>query len=85
MTATLASDLEQYLARNDQRARTELFDFLRIPSVSARSEHNGDIKRCADWVAAQLRTAGMKAEVLPTGGHPVVLGEWRGAGAGCTS
>ena len=82
MTATLASDLEQYLARNDQRARTELFDFLRIPSVSARSEHNGDIKRCADWVAAQLRTAGMKAEVLPTGGHPVVLGEWRGAGAG---
>ena len=81
MTATLASDLEQYLSRNDQRARTELFEFLRIPSVSARSEHNADIKRCADWVASQVRSAGMKAEVLPTGGHPVVLGEWRGAGA----
>ena len=80
MTPTLAPDLEQFLAKNDKKFHEELFELLRIPSVSARSEHNPDMKQCAAWVADALRTAGMKAEILPTGGHPVVLGEWRGAG-----
>jgi len=82
MTATLAPDLEQFLARNDKTAHDELFELLRIPSVSARSEHIPDMTRCADWVARSMRAAGLTAEVLPTGGHPVVLGEWRGAGPG---
>jgi acetylornithine deacetylase/succinyl-diaminopimelate desuccinylase-like protein len=80
MTSTLAPDLEQHLAANDKKARTELFDFLRIPSVSARTEHTPDIKRCAEWVQQSMKAAGMKAKIMPTGGHPVVLGEWRGAG-----
>ena len=80
MTPTLAPDLAQFLAKNDQKAHAELFDFLRIPSVSARSEHAPDMQRCAEWVARALREGGMTAEILPTGGHPVVLGEWRGAG-----
>ena len=82
MTTTLASDLESYLAANDRRIHDELFDFLRIPSVSARSEHRPDMARAADWLAARMRDAGLTAEILPTGGHPVVLGEWRGAGPG---
>ena len=80
MTSTLAPDLAQYLAANEKKAHDELFELLRIPSVSARSEHVPDIKRCAEWVAKSIRDAGMTAEILPTGGHPVVLGEWRGAG-----
>jgi acetylornithine deacetylase/succinyl-diaminopimelate desuccinylase-like protein len=63
-------------------ARRELFDFLRIPSVSARSEHDADTRRCAEWVRDALGRAGLDAEVLETPGHPIVLGEWRGAGAG---
>jgi acetylornithine deacetylase/succinyl-diaminopimelate desuccinylase-like protein len=62
------------------RFREELFEFLRIPSVSARSEHNGDTRRAASWLADQMRSAGLTAEVLETPGHPVVLGEWRRAG-----
>ncbi|HEY6461766.1 MAG TPA: dipeptidase, partial [Polyangiaceae bacterium] len=50
--------------------------------MSARSEHNADTARAAQWLAAAFGTAGLKAEVIPTAGHPVVLGEWRGAGAG---
>ena len=76
------SDLETYLAANDARIHQELFDFLRIPSVSARSEHSKDVAHCAEWVATSLREAGLEARVHPTAGHPVVVGEWRKAAAG---
>lgn len=74
------SDLDQFFTQNEARIRDELFDLLRIPSVSARSEHNEDTARAAEWVARSLRDAGLKATVHPTPGHPVVVGEWRGAG-----
>ncbi len=55
----------------------ELSDFLRIPSISSLSEHADDVKQAAEWVAERLRKAGMEAvEVMPTGGHPVVCGQW---------
>ncbi len=82
MTTALASELSDYLATNDRRIHDELFAFLRIPSVSARSEHRADMTNAAEWLATSMRTAGLKAEILPTGGHPVVLGEWRGAPPG---
>src|SRR5436190_1093269 len=78
----LASDLEKFLAANQSRARDELFDLLRIPSVSARSEHNADTARAADWVADSLRKIGFGASIHSTKGHPIVIGEWRNAPAG---
>ena len=69
-----------WLNDNRQAATDELFEFLRIPSISARSEHKADVARAADWLAAKLTSAGMTAEILPTAGHPIVIGEWRGAG-----
>ena len=57
----LANDLETFLAANQSRARDELFDLLRIPSVSARSEHNADTARAAEWVADSLRKIGLDA------------------------
>ena len=82
MPATLASDLARYLDDNDRRFHDELFDFLRIPSVSARSEYDADMQRTAQWVSDNLSAAGLATEILPTPGHPVVLGEWRGASGG---
>jgi len=79
-TASVASDLDNYFSREERRIRSELDDFLRIPSVSARSEHNGDTARCAEWLASQLRSIGMEANVHTTPGHPIVVGEWRKAG-----
>jgi len=76
------ADLDDYLAQNDRRAHDELFELLRIPSVSARSEHTADVARAADWVATKLRDAGLETKVWPTKGHPIVVGEWRGAPAG---
>jgi acetylornithine deacetylase/succinyl-diaminopimelate desuccinylase-like protein len=70
-----------YIESQRARFREELFAFLRIPSVSARSERNADTRRTAEWLADQMRSAGLDVEILDTSGHPVVLGEWRGAGS----
>jgi acetylornithine deacetylase/succinyl-diaminopimelate desuccinylase-like protein len=78
----LAKDLDLFFAANQARARDELFDLLRIPSVSARSEHNVDTARAAEWVATSLQRIGLTATVHPTKGHPIVVGEWRNASAG---
>ncbi len=58
----------------------ELCTFLRIPSVSARSEHAADCVAAAEFVANDLRAMGFAAELVPTPGHPIVLGRWDGAG-----
>ena len=78
-TGTIPSDLEDFLRRNDSRIHDELFEFLRIPSVSAKSEHNGDTKRAAEWVKTSLDKIGVPAKIYPTAGHPIVVGEWRKA------
>ena len=75
-------DLDDYLAANDDRIRRELFELLAIPSVSARSEHDGDTRRAAQWIADSLRAAGLVATVHETEGQPVVVGEYRDAPAG---
>ena len=79
MTATAKTDLNEYFDTNDTRIREELFEFLRIPSVSAKSEHNADVRRAAEWLKASMEKAGLKGAIHETAGHPVVIGEWRGA------
>jgi acetylornithine deacetylase/succinyl-diaminopimelate desuccinylase-like protein len=73
------NDLEAFFAANQSRIENELFDFLRIPSVSAKSEHDGDTARAADWVKQSLDRIGVPAKTYPTKGHPIVVGEWRKA------
>ncbi|BDG59597.1 dipeptidase [Caldinitratiruptor microaerophilus] len=66
-----------HIDRNWDRYVGELLDFLAIPSVSALPQHAPDVARAADWVAARMRAAGIEnVQVLPTGGHPVVYGNW---------
>jgi acetylornithine deacetylase/succinyl-diaminopimelate desuccinylase-like protein len=61
--------------RRDQNL-SELNEFLRIPSVSAKSEHKPDVERAAKWVADHLRSAGFKTiEIVPTAMHPLVYAE----------
>src|SRR6266446_3376273 len=61
--------------RRDQHL-AELCELLRIPSVSAKSEHKPDIERGARWVADNLRGAGFKSvEIVPTNLHPLVYAE----------
>jgi acetylornithine deacetylase/succinyl-diaminopimelate desuccinylase-like protein len=55
----------------------ELTELLRIPSVSSDPAREPELRRAAEWVAAQLAFA--NGRVVETDGHPVVLGEWLGA------
>src|SRR5262245_714809 len=60
---------------------SELFEMLRIPSLSGDPAHKKDVARMADWLATHMRTLNLqKVAVMPTSGHPVVYGEWMGAG-----
>lgn len=76
------SDVHQYIDEHLPRFREELFEFIRIPSISARSEHDGDTRRAAHWLADRLQELDMTVSIRETPGHPVVLGEWRKAGEG---
>ncbi|MBD0295031.1 MAG: M20/M25/M40 family metallo-hydrolase, partial [Flavisolibacter sp.] len=67
---------KDYQQQNKERFLDEMLDLLRIPSVSAKSEHKEDMRRCAEAVRQRLFEAGAdRAEVMETAGHPVVYGE----------
>ena len=67
---------KEYQEKNKDRFLQELLELLRIPSVSARSEHKQDMVRCAEAVKQRLLDAGAdKAVLYPTEGHPIVYAE----------
>ncbi|MFT3910562.1 MAG: dipeptidase [Ferruginibacter sp.] len=67
---------KDYQEKNKDRFLNELLELLRIPSVSAKTEHKADMMRCAESVKQRLLEAGAdKVEIYPTDGHPVVYGE----------
>ncbi len=71
-----------YAQTHHDKFLEELKTFLRIPSISTQAEHKADIERAATWLRDALLDAGfLKAEVLPTTGHPIVYAEWLAAGS----
>ncbi len=54
-------------------SQAALKELLSIPSVSTKPEHADDVKRCAAWVADQLKAAAFDVSIMPTGGHPAVV------------
>jgi len=68
--------VQEYIAGNKQRFLDELFELLRIPSVSADSKYKTDVQKAAEFVKKNLEAAGAdKVEICPTKGHPIVYGE----------
>src|SRR4029077_13172943 len=69
-------NLTEYIDSKRDENLSELKEFLRIPSVSTKSENKPDVERAAQWVAGKLRGAGLEnIEVVPTKMHPLVYGE----------
>lgn len=67
---------KEFQETNKDRFLQELLDLLRIPSVSAKSEHNADMQTCAKAVAKSVTDAGAQiATIYETEGHPIVYGE----------
>ena len=68
--------VNQYIEQNQDRFLNELFDLLRIPSISADPAYAGDVRKCAETVADHLRKVGAENVVLEeTAGYPIVYGE----------
>jgi acetylornithine deacetylase/succinyl-diaminopimelate desuccinylase-like protein len=69
-------NLTEFIEGKREAHLAELCEFLRIPSISAKSEHKPDIERAAHWVADRLRAAGFKTvEIVSTAMHPLVYAE----------
>lgn len=70
------SEINNYISQNKERFLEELFELLRIPSISADSAYNADVAKTAEEVKKRLVEAGAdNVEICPTGGHPMVYGE----------
>lgn len=73
----MSKSFEAYFAENREAHLTELNELLRIPSISALSEHKADMQKSAEWLADALKRAGMdNVKLMPTKGNPVVYAEW---------
>jgi acetylornithine deacetylase/succinyl-diaminopimelate desuccinylase-like protein len=73
----MPNTVEDFVNANRARFLEELKSLLRIPSISALPEHRPDIGRAAEFSAQAMRSAGLEnVEVIPTGNHPLVYGEW---------
>lgn len=81
---TQSSDAARSFSRaNAERFKGELFEMLRIPSLSGDPAYKADVRRMAEWLAAHMRGLALSnVQVMETAGHPVVYGEWLGAGPG---
>jgi acetylornithine deacetylase/succinyl-diaminopimelate desuccinylase-like protein len=73
---TMSTNIKNYVDANQERFLNELFELLRIPSVSADSKYKGDVRKAAEWVKESLLKAGAdSAEICETKGHPIVFGQ----------
>jgi len=69
------ADLASFLSAQAAQFEADLFELLRIPSVSADSRHKGDVRKAAEWVAGQFRSMNLSTELIETAGHPLVYAE----------
>lgn len=76
-------DPNGYVKLHADRFKEQLNDLLRIPSISTLPQHKPDVQRAAAWLVEDLQRIGFQtAEAISTAGHPIVYGEWLGAGQG---
>jgi acetylornithine deacetylase/succinyl-diaminopimelate desuccinylase-like protein len=66
-----------FIHTNRDRYVDELKQYLAIPSISALPQHTGDVRRCAEWTAEEMRRIGLEhVSLVETAGNPVVYGDW---------
>lgn len=75
-----SGDVLGRVERDKDRYLEELFEYLRIPSVSTEPAHADDVRACSRWLAGRMEAAGLTVDFVERGGgNPMVYGEWLGA------
>lgn len=64
-----------YVQSHREQFQNDLFELLRIPSISADSQYQGEIRRAAGWLLEHLQQIGLQSELIETPGHPIVYAE----------
>jgi acetylornithine deacetylase/succinyl-diaminopimelate desuccinylase-like protein len=70
-----AAQAIQHFDQHRDQFLQDLLTFLRFQTISAQSQHAGDLRACAEWIRSQLTSAGLAAQILETGGHPAILAD----------
>jgi len=67
---------QQFIGQNQEKFVAELFDLLRIPSVSADPAFQQNVTACAEFLATHFKQIGLdEVCIYPTAGHPIVYAE----------
>ena len=70
------TEFRKYISENKDRFLTELFELLRIPSISSDSTKKAEIVQCANYIKEKFEESGVdKAEICETAGNPIVFAE----------
>jgi len=69
------NSIESFVEKNYERYEEELFELLRIPSISPVPGFEKDILECAEAFSKLMNSAGIKTKVYQTNGNPIVYGE----------
>lgn len=80
--STTANKAIQHARQQQDVYMKGFYELLKIPSISTDMSYKGEVERCANWIVDEMKRIGLSgARAIPTSGHPVVYGEWLGAGA----
>ncbi len=63
-----------FFKNNEDKFLEELFDLIRIPSISRNKE---DVQTAANWLENKLRQTADYVEKIPTSGNPIIIAEWK--------
>lgn len=67
----------EYAHQNRERFTRELTEFIKIESISTDDAYKAQVLQAAEWAAGHLRSIGIEnVKLMPTGGHPIVHGDW---------
>jgi acetylornithine deacetylase/succinyl-diaminopimelate desuccinylase-like protein len=72
---SVMSEFDSYLNENHDRFESDLFEWLRMPSIGTDSAYDADVRKTAEWLAQKFIDMGLKTETIETCGHPLIYAE----------
>jgi acetylornithine deacetylase/succinyl-diaminopimelate desuccinylase-like protein len=75
ISSMMLDSFRSWFSRSKAQIKTDLFAFLRFPSVSSEQNYQKSTLECADWLCNYLKKSGINSAIFKTSGFPIVYGE----------